>query len=88
MVARPSLQGLFGDNRRIRELGKAYRRSHPGEDDIATLVALITANAPDADLDLKVSRDFEQDDTVQLQGWILSRTEARQCALFSLLNPW
>lgn len=35
----------------------------------------------------KVQADFENGETVVVRGWILSRTEARQCALFSLTNP-
>jgi hypothetical protein len=30
--------------------------------------------------------DFEKGRTVVLNGWILSLTEARQCALFSLVT--
>jgi len=32
----------------------------------------------------KIQQDFQQDKTVVVDGWVLSRTEARQCALFSL----
>ncbi len=35
----------------------------------------------------KVQADFDNGETVVVRGWVLSRTEARQCALFSLTNP-
>ena len=37
-----------------------------------------------ADLDVLVQRDFAAGRTVILNGWVLSLTEARQCALYSL----
>jgi len=33
----------------------------------------------------QVQLDFARGRTVMLNGWVLSVTEARQCALFSLL---
>jgi len=37
-------------------------------------------------LDQKIKEDFEKGDVVTVKGWILSVTEARQCALFALVN--
>jgi hypothetical protein len=37
-------------------------------------------------LDQLVLADFARGDTVLLDGWLLARTEARQCALCSLLD--
>ena len=37
-------------------------------------------------LDQLVLADFARGDTVLLHGWMLARTEARQCALCSLLD--
>ena len=31
----------------------------------------------------KIHTDFEKNDIVTVKGWVLSLTEARQCALFS-----
>ena len=39
------------------------------------------------DIEEFVQADFENGETVVVRGWVLSRTEARQCALFSLTNP-
>jgi hypothetical protein len=38
-------------------------------------------------VDKKVKDDFEKGRTVVIKGWILSETEAQQCALFSLSQP-
>ena len=42
------------------------------------------AKPPHTSLAILVQRDFATGRTVILNGWILSLTEARQCALFSL----
>lgn len=34
-----------------------------------------------------IQADFESDEIVSVRGWILSRTEARLCALFELVTP-
>ena len=34
----------------------------------------------------QVRRDFAEGRTVEVQGWVLSVTEARQCALYSLVR--
>lgn len=34
----------------------------------------------------KILKDYENDNTIILEGWILSKTEARQCALSALIN--
>jgi len=38
-------------------------------------------------LEESIKNDFETGNTVIVDGWILSRTEARQCALLSTINP-
>jgi hypothetical protein len=37
-------------------------------------------------IEKKIKLDFETSNTVILKGWVLSVTEARQCAFFSILN--
>lgn len=74
-------------------VGAAYRRDHPDEDDAGTLRSLLpTLTATTAaglleELELlspQVTAEFEADDTVLLDGWILARAEARGAALVSL----
>ena len=40
-------------------------------------------NKLEALLNQKIQQDFEAGRTVVVNGWVLSQTEARQCALFS-----
>jgi len=66
------------------------------ENDDDKLIQLLSGNSPIAGssdetaihqyLDQKVKQDFETGNTVLVKGWVLSVTEARQCALFSLAN--
>jgi len=78
------IQNIFGDSCQIREIGEAYRHAHPEEDDVVLLQDLLLTNNVSFDLDKTVQQDFEHGRTVQIHGWILSRTEARRYALFSM----
>jgi hypothetical protein len=55
------------------------RHSHPG-------AAGDTAVRLRAKIEEQVRRDFDEGRTVLVDGWILARTEARQCALCALLS--
>ena len=62
----------------VREIGRAYRASTPAEAGAEALVAaLAAARATPAE-------DFAAGRTVVVRGWVLSATEARRCALYSL----
>lgn len=87
----------MSDPSTIEALGKAYLEMAPQENTPATLIdhLLLDARnkpipAPTDSLELKeflqqkVQSDFESGNTVIVSGWVLSLTEARQCALFSL----
>jgi hypothetical protein len=65
-------------------LGEQYRILFPGEDSERFLARKLSADAPD--LQNIIINDFETENTVLVDGWILSKTEARQCALFSIIN--
>jgi hypothetical protein len=92
-LAQPELLALVGPEQ-VREIGSQYRRIVPAEHDAESLRAGILAarpwtsrlgwapRVPIADL---VRGDFAAGRTVVVDGWVLSVTEARQCALFSLL---
>jgi len=94
-LAQPGLLTILGDERRVREIGLTYRQVFPQEDDQETLASILLsdcgvseplANATlQSRLDQRIRMDFTNGCTVQLNGWILSVTEARQSALFSLL---
>ena len=79
-------------------LGRLYLEGKPREADTALLVTLIgaapgpalppaspsTDEALRADLEERIRNDFIYGNTVAVDGWLLSLTEARLCALASL----
>ncbi len=70
----------------VREIGEAYRALVPAESDRASLetalrAELRAARASNAD---PVRADFAAGRTIVVNDWLLSVTEARQCALFSV----
>ena len=89
------LSRLFDENT-IREAGKTYLKKMPAENDDNKLIELLAGNSSIADssdeklihqyLDEEIKQDFEEGKTVLVKGWVLSVTEARQCALFSLIK--
>jgi hypothetical protein len=82
--AHPDLLQIIDNEREVVGIGMSYRRLHPGLDTPESLAAEIRASAshPIAE---QVRADFGEGKTIQLNGWILSLTEARQCALYSFL---
>jgi hypothetical protein len=73
----------------IVQTGVAYRRANRNEDDKNKLKELLSpGNNPDARamLDNEVKNDFKTGKITIVKGWVLSVTEARQCALFSILQ--
>jgi hypothetical protein len=72
----------------IIQVGLAYRMMKPDEDNSETLETLLLGKEKVKNiqqlLEDKVQQDFINDQLVQVSGWILSITEARQCALYSL----
>jgi hypothetical protein len=65
------------------EVAKGYLRLAPDESTATALRALLARRAESAEgsLEQVIQADFAQSDTVALNGWILSRTEARLAAL-------
>ena len=90
-LARPGLIDVLHDTRIVSELGRKYRAAVPAERDASALTqAMLGATSPATPSALRqhinerVQRDFDAGETIMLDGWILSVTEARQCALYSL----
>ena len=92
-LAQPGLCTMLGDHR-VRELGQRYREACPAESTVETLsVAVLGSRRPGQvhgsalrkRLNRQVRDDFDAGRTILLDGWMLSATEARQCALFSLV---
>ena len=91
------LVGLLRHRSSARNVGEAYLESTPSEAAVDRLVEAILAGLEDdagalrrtrAELHDQIARrveqDFAEEATVCLRGWILSRTEARMCALAAL----
>ena len=92
-LAAPRVLGVLRDQQLAQTLGRRYRALTPREDDARALTDVILADLDPngatslaAQLDERICDDFATGRTVTLDGWILSLTDARQCALFSLLS--
>ncbi len=86
----PELVSQIWDTDSINQIGQFYREMFSDEDSERRLVSLLLENLPEGSPDAaagvrqSIMQDFENGHIVMLDGWLLSRTEARQCALFSL----
>jgi hypothetical protein len=94
-IAQPVFLSRLFDENMIKDVGKTYLKMS-AEKDEKKLVQLLAnnntiANSTDEKaihqyLDEKIKQDFKAGNTVLVKGWVLAVTEARQCALFSLLK--
>lgn len=91
LLAQPKSLSLIWDNQTISDIGNRYRSQVPRENKERALVKQLLAEADSRNLSLslegKIKRDFETGNTIMVDGWILSITEARQCALSSTIQP-
>ncbi len=93
MIERKSLEPLslseICTRQKMIDFGLAYRQIS-GENSADSIRALLALDPSDLfknqqkQLEERISEDFKQDNTVVIDGWLLSITEARQCALLSL----
>ena len=90
----PTFLGQHANHQELLQIGRGYCRKFPAEANPETLVSAVQdrlalpSSHPEMALRLQqtIQEDFQLGEVLQLNGWILSRTEARQCALFSLTN--
>ncbi|HSU27027.1 MAG TPA: hypothetical protein VLJ68_01520 [Chitinophagaceae bacterium] len=92
----PRMLSRFCDPAVLREIGVNYRKRVPAEDEKQALTRLLlmgssgeNTKTPDKAgleelLEKKIRAEFTSDNTIILDRWIISVTEARQCALLSL----
>lgn len=92
------LAGLLAHTESARVVGREYLRAIPAEGSRAALTTRIAARLPGGletvetasdrrlrELLLRATlADFEHERTVLLDGWVLSQTEARLCALAAM----
>jgi hypothetical protein len=90
-VDRPALLEILGPDR-VRELGIRYRATTPGESSDSALRVKVSGRRSGLRLPFigqhsigaMIRDDFAAGRTVLVDGWVLSVTEARQAALYSL----
>jgi hypothetical protein len=95
-IAQPHFLYQIFDAKTMLETGQFYLKQVPGEKNKNKLADMLiknssiteTSNASSVHsfFDKKIHDDFASGKTVVVNGWILSITEARQCALFSLMK--
>ena len=88
-IARPGSLSLIWDDEAIRKIGTQFRSQHLDNESERSLASSIldsklSDQAITQSIETKIKTDFENKNTVIVDGWVLSETEARQCALFSI----
>jgi hypothetical protein len=89
-LGKPALLEMLGPER-VREIGTQYRAAVPKENTAATLRDAISSSQHREfpwirrrSIEDQIHDDFAAGRTVVVTGWVLSQTEARQSALYSL----
>lgn len=94
----PSVLGQFCSEMELVAIGKSYTDQIPEESQVSALEKqLLIADdgdtfKPQSESSLinfingKSEQDFATSKTIIVKGWVLSRTEARQCGLFFLTH--
>lgn len=97
-LTQPLTLSQFCDEDAILEIGRAYQGMESVATNADTLRKALLADiygqaSPPRDTDAipvdkindRIRKDYEENLVVTPAGWIISRTEARQCALFALI---
>ncbi|MGY4537915.1 tRNA G26 N,N-dimethylase Trm1 [Mucilaginibacter sp. UYNi724] len=93
-VAQPFLFSHLVDSKTIKEVGANYLETHSAERDRKTLsqllmggkdVANFKQNEIQSMLKKQVTADFKAGNVIQVSGWVMALTEARQCALYTII---
>jgi len=96
---KPEFMSHLCSNEGLRALGQEYLSLYPAERSCDLLITKLCGRPPGIEsfsrkeirsirqrLKDAIKKDFFAGRTVILGGWVLSLTEARQCALFTLLD--
>lgn len=90
LLSEPELLSYIWDDATIIEIGEIYRKQFSDENSESTLRKQLSAYESTETTTItevlreQITDDYNNGNTVMLDGWVLSKTEARQCALFSL----
>lgn len=85
----PQPLSLIWNKESIFAIGSKYNKKFPDESSERTLARALFANSDNRSyekLNEMVKADFSEGRMVVIDGWVLSKTEARQCALYYLQN--
>ncbi len=82
---------LIWNHNTLRDIGLKYRDLFPTENISETLANSLSTDfinefSMRLELEKRITKDFENDQIIILDGWLISLTEARQCALYSTLT--
>lgn len=85
----PEFLSNFLNGKSIIEIGELYLKQVPDENNERKLVSLLPISHTSDNntieiLQQQITDDYISGETIIVDGWILSKTEARQCALYSL----
>jgi hypothetical protein len=92
----PEQLGKLADENTIREIGRYYKKLIPSmykqsvlrrlllSDSNGTQVPVAEGSEMKEWLKKRVSHDFKAFNIITVNGWVISSTEFKQCALFSL----
>ncbi len=99
VLARPNDLSSIFDYKTILDIGQAYIHLCPQECTKSRLISQLSLNANGRKIssnsggeeagnmiNQKIKHDFSNGNIVILKGWILASTEAKQCALFYLIE--
>ena len=92
------LSGMLGNTESARAVGNAYLCTNPCDADRAVLERALCGSNPcnkqfidqpglRAAVMSQVRSDYELGRVANVEGWILSQTEARLCALVTMTQP-
>jgi len=90
LLNEPELLSYIWDGATINEIGSLYREKFSDENSEQKLLKLLFNNDSTnlerntEILNKQITNDYKTGNTIMIDGWVLARTEARQCALFSL----
>jgi elongation factor P--beta-lysine ligase len=99
LLAKPLELQQLCDVVTIKQIGRGYMKQFSDESNEDKLVKLLSLDhkgglisdssdsaAVSTLLQQKIEQDFRQNKVVVVNGWVLAQTEARQCALLSIIE--